>query len=147
MRWLVIVPLALLLAGCGSAPPPAPVDPTTEAWYGETVQRLAGLNRDAEQALASGHSDAAAAAVVSGQDLEKRLLSVRQPTLAATEAVTDLDRLYGRMLFANRHYGWARIMFQKNLARWKYWRPESPESARRLQQAKDDIAECDKYLP
>jgi hypothetical protein len=62
-------------------------------------------------------------------------------------AVSDLDRLYGRMLLANRNVGWARLTFQKNLARWRNWRPETADSARRLQQAKDDIAECDKRLP
>lgn len=146
MRWFLIA-WVVLLAGCGNAPPSKPVDPTAEAWYGATVRELADLNRDAAQALAAGNADKAGNLVTSGQALEKRLLSVRQPTLAAAEAVTDLDRLYGRMLLTNRHYGWARIMFQKNLARWKYWRPESAETARRFQQAKDDIAECDKYLP
>ena len=145
MRWYTLT-VVLLLSAC-SAPPPKPPDPTTEAWYGESVERLVNLNKDAEQAFAAGDQDKAAAAVMSGQALEKKLLSPLRPTLAATEAVSDLDRLYGRMLLKNRHYGWARMMFQRNLARWKYWRPESAESGRRLQQAKDDIAECDRYLP
>jgi hypothetical protein len=136
----------VFLAGC--VPPPAPpkTDPTREAWYGETVQQLAALDRDAERLLASGNSDKAAAAIMKGLPLEKRLLSVSRPTLAATVAVSDLDRLYGRMLLSNRHYGWARLTFQKNLARWRNWTPETPESARRLQQARDDIAECDRGM-
>ncbi len=143
-------PLALvavvLLAGCGPAPAPSTSDPTREPWYGQTVQQLNELNREAERSLASGKSDAASAAILRGQPLEERLLSPVHPTLAATEAASDLDRLYGRMLLANRHYGWARLMFQKNLGRWRTWRPENDESHRRLQQAKDDIAACDRAM-
>ena len=145
MRLLALVAV-LALAGCGPAPAPSNADPTREAWYGETTQRLAALDREAGRFLAAGDSDKAAAAIMSGQPLEKRLLSVSRPTLGATEAVSDLDRLYGRMLLANRHFGWARLTFQKNLARWRNWRPETAESARRLQQAKDDIAECDRGM-
>jgi hypothetical protein len=143
-------PLALvavvLLAGCGPAPPPSSTDPTREAWYGQTVQQLNDLNREAERSLASGKSDAASASILRGQALEERLLSPVHPTLPATQAASDLDRLYGRMLLANRHYGWARLMFQKNLGRWRTWRPETDESHRRLQQAKDDIAACDRAM-
>jgi hypothetical protein len=143
-------PLALvavvLLAGCGPAPSPSKVDPTREPWYSQTVQQLNDLNREAERALAAGKSDAASAAILRGQPLEERLLSAVHPTLAATEAASDLDRLYGRMLLANRHCGWARLMFQKNLGRWRTWRPENDESRRRLQQAKDDIAACDRAM-
>ena len=138
----------LLLTGCGPEPVPTqPADPAREAWYGQTVDELAVLNRQAESALAKGNSGEAAAAITRGQPLEQRLLTASRPTLAATEAMSDLDRLYGRMLLANRHFGWARLMFQKNLARWRTWRPETAESARRLQQARDDIAECDRHLP
>ena len=134
----------LLLAGCGAPPPPAKaVDPTTEAWYGQTVAELAAANREAEADLAVGKRDEAAAAIVRGQGMEKRLLSVSRPTLAAEEAVSDLERLYGRMLLSNRHYGWARLAFQKNLARWRHWVPETPDTIRRREQAEADIAECD----
>jgi hypothetical protein len=143
---LFVIAAVVWLAGCGTAPAPSAGDPTREAWYGQTVQQLAALNRDAERFLAGRESDKAAAAIVAGQRLEARLLSVSRPTLAATEAVSDLDRLYGRMLLSNRHFGWARLMFQKNLARWRNWRPATEESARRLQQAKDDIAECDRGM-
>lgn len=81
-----------------------------------------------------------------GEDLAKRLFSVRQPTLAATEAVSDLDELYGQMLFSNRNYGWARLLFQKNLVRWKYWKPRTPETDQRLKQAQTAIAECDRRI-
>jgi hypothetical protein len=76
----------------------------------------------------------------------KRLLSVQRPTLDAAEAASDLDDLYGRMLLANRHYGWARLQFQKNVARWKHWMPQTKETARRLKQAESAIAECDRRL-
>ena len=137
----------LLLAGCGA--PPAPkkaVDPTTEAWYGQTVEALAAANREAEADLAGGKRDDAAAAIVRGQGMEKRLLSVSRPTLAAEEVVSDLERLYGRMLMSNRHFGWARLAFQKNLARWRHWVPETPDTVRRREQAEADIAECDRRM-
>jgi hypothetical protein len=145
VRFLIIA-AALVLASCSRSPEPPNADPTHEPWYSQTVQRLNELNREAEHSLASGNSDAASAAILRGQPLEKRLLSPVHPTLPATEAASDLDRLYGRMLLANRHYGWARLMFQKNLGRWRTWRPETDESQRRLQQAKEDIAECDRAM-
>jgi hypothetical protein len=142
-------PLAILafviLAACESAPPP-PRDATKEAWYGAAVEELTALNRDAESAFASGKPDQAAALIEKGQPLMARVLTVAQPTLQATIAASDLDQLYGRMLLKNRHYGWARLLFQKNLARWKHWQPPTADSARRLQQAEDAIAECDRHI-
>jgi len=136
---------AALLTACETAPPPQR-DITKEAWYSETVQQLVGINGEARSFFESGKSDQAAALIEKGQPLMSRLLSVPRPTLEATEAASDLDDLYGRMLLANRHYGWARLLFQKNLARWRHWQPETPEAARRLQQAKAAIAECDRHL-
>lgn len=75
-----------------------------------------------------------------------RLLAVPRPTLAAMEAASDLDDLYGRMLLANRHYGWARLLFQKNLARWKNWNPQTEESGRRRKLAESRMAECDRGM-
>lgn len=125
--------------------PPKP-DPTTEAWYGETADQLAVLDRQAESLLRSGKSDRAAAIITQGQPLMGRLLSAPRPTLAAMEAVSDLDDLYGRMLLANRRYGWARLLFQKNAARWSHWRPQTPDTARRRKLAESAIAECDRRL-
>jgi hypothetical protein len=136
---------AALLAGCASAPAPQR-DATQEGWYGQTVQQLAAMNREAESFFESGRSDQAAALIEEGQPLMSRLLSVPRPTLEATEAASDLDHLYGRMLLANRHYGWARLLFQKNLARWKHWQPQTPETTRRLKQAESAIADCDRHL-
>jgi hypothetical protein len=50
------------------------------------------------------------------------------------------------MLMADNRYGWARLQFQKNVTRWKYWRPRTPETDRRLKLAQDQIAECDRKL-
>jgi len=136
----------VLLAGCGPAPAPSNADPTSEAWYGQTTQQLAAVDRDAARFLAAGQSEKAAAAITSGLPLEKRLLSVSRPTLTASEAVSDLDDLYGRMLLANRHYGWARLMFQKNLARWRNWRPETDDTVRRRKVAEAAIAACDRGM-
>jgi crotonobetainyl-CoA:carnitine CoA-transferase CaiB-like acyl-CoA transferase len=145
VRPLAILFLALLTA-CESAPPPPPRDATKEAWYGQSVEQLAALSREAEAAFATGKPDQAAALIEKGQPLMARVLTVAQPTLEATIAAADLDQLYGRMLLSNRHYGWARLQFQKNLARWKHWQPPTADRARRLQQAEDAIAECDRHI-
>lgn len=148
MRLLCLLAFVLLTA---CAPSPAPVeeaqkDPTTEPWYGEAVGQLAAMDQQAEALFKKGKGDDAAALIEKGEPLSTRLLSVPKPTLAATEAASDLDQLYGQMLFSNRNYGWARILFQKNVARWKTWKPETAETARRLKLAEDAIAECDRHI-
>ena len=144
MRLFAILAAALLTA-CEPAPGPRR-DAVQEPWYNQTVAQLAEMNREAVSSFESGKSDQAAALIEKGQPLMKRLLSVPRPTLEATEAASDLDDLYGRMLLANRHYGWARLLFQKNLARWKHWQPPTEEAARRLKQAESAIAECDRHI-
>ena len=141
--------LALLLAACAPAPAPvpkAPPDPTAEAWYAPVTVQLAAMNRQAEALLRQGKSDPAAALITQGQPLSLRLLAAPRPTLAAMEAASDLDQLYATMLLGNKNYGWARLAFQKNISRWKYWRPQTPDTARRLKLAHDGIAECDRRL-
>jgi hypothetical protein len=135
----------LLFAGCASAPGPSgkSADPTTQRWYADTLKDVTTLVSGARQAIHDGHPDAASALIERGEPLSARLLSVPHATLAATEAASDLDELYGQMLFSNRNYGWARLMFQKNLSRWKYWKPPSEETQRRFKQASDEIAQCD----
>ena len=137
-----------MLAACSSAPPrpkPKP-DPVSEPWYSQTVAQLTAMNREAENSLHNGGPDRAAAIVTDGQPLIHRLLSVPYPTLSAMEAVSDLDQLYGRMLIANRHYIWARVLFQKNLTRWSSWKPQTPETLRRLKIARSAVAECDRHI-
>jgi hypothetical protein len=62
------------------------------------------------------------------------------------EAASDLDDLYARMLLANHREGWARLFYQKNVTRWKTWKPPTDETARRLKQAQAGIVECDRRL-
>jgi hypothetical protein len=148
VRLLVMI-AAVLLTACVTTPRPSDApraDPAAESWYGQTVEQLAALNSQAESLLRKGPSDEAATIITKGQPLMERLLAVPRPTLAAMEAASDLDDLYGRMLLANRQYGWARIQFQKNLARWKSWKPETPETARRRKLAESAIGECDRHL-
>jgi hypothetical protein len=146
MKWTLVLAVAIL-TGCASAPANLPKpDPTREAWYDQTVQQLTAMTREAEADFAAGKRDDAAALIVKGEPLVSRVLAVPQPTVAAAEAASDLDQLYGQMLLSNRHYGDARLFFQKNLARWKYWQPQTPETARRLQQAVAAIAECDRHI-
>ncbi len=144
MRPLVILAVAFL-ASCEQTPAP-PRDATKEAWYRDAVEQLTAMNREADSAFAGGKADQAAALIEKGQPLVARLLAVPNPTLEATVAASDLDDLYGRMLLANRHYGWARLLFQKNLARWKHWQPQTPETARLLKRAESAIAECDRHI-
>ncbi len=148
MRLLVLMS-AVLLAGC--APAPAPVakvatDLAAEEWYVPMTAQLAAMNREAEGLLREGKSDLAAAVITKGQALASRLLAASRPTLAAMEAASDIDRFYAGMLLGNRNYGWARLAFQKNVSRWKNWRPRTPETARRLKLAQDGIAECDRQM-
>lgn len=152
MRLLFFV-TAALLAACAPAPRPVEQpkpdltpDVSTEPWYGSAVEQLAAMNHEAEGLLQRGRSDHAAAIITNSQPVLNRLLSVPRPTLEAMEAVSDSDDLYGRMLLANRHYGWARLAFQKNVTRWRAWRPQTPETARRLKLAAAGLAECDRRL-
>lgn len=138
-----------MLAACGPAPAPvasSQADAAQGSGYSDTVSRLAAMNRQAEALYQSGKSDDAAKLVMLGESLATRLLNVPHPTLAAVEAISDRDDLYGRMLLANRNYGWARLEFQKNRARWKNWMPQTPETLRRFKQANAAIAECDRHL-
>lgn len=61
-------------------------------------------------------------------------------------AASDLDELYGHMLLTNGNYGWARMMFQKNVARWRSWKPRTDETERRLKVAEAEVAECDRRM-
>ena len=144
MRPLLITAIALL-AGCEQAPVP-PRDATKESGYRDAVEQLSAMNREADSAFAAGKSDQAAALIEKGQPLVARLIAVPNPTLEAAVAASDLDHLYGRMLLSNHHYGWARLLFQKNLSRWKHWQPQTPETARLLKQAESAIAECDRHI-
>jgi hypothetical protein len=141
----------ILLALASCAPPPKPAeqpkpDPTAEAWYAPAVAQLTTMAHDAEAAFQSGRKQDASKLITDSQPLSSRLLAAPHPTLAAMEAASDLDDLYGRMLMADNRYGWARLQFQKNVTRWKYWRPRTPETDRRLKLAQDQIAECDRKL-
>ena len=146
---LLAIAAAVVLSACGPAPAPpssAGADPTHEKWYAQTLDELTTMNRQAERAFQAGKGDDAAALIEKGVPLAKRLVSVPRPALAAVEAASDLDQLYGQMLLSNRNYGWARLQFQKNRARWKTWQPQTEETARRLKQAEDAIAECDRRM-
>jgi hypothetical protein len=139
----------LLLAGCAAPPPRTEQpksDPTRDAGYAEAVEQLAALDREAEGLLKRGRAEDAAAAIAQGQPLQIRLLAAPRPTLGAMEAVSDLDDVYARMLLSGHHDGWARMLYQKNFARWKNWTPANGETARRLRQAEDGMAECDRRL-
>jgi len=142
-----IAAVLMLLAGCAAPPPSKPKpDPTREAGYTEAVEQLSALNREAADLLQRGRPDDAAAAITKGQPLQARLLAAPQPTLAAMEAVADLDELYARMLLSNHQDGWARMLLQKNVVRWKTWTPQTSETARRLHEAEAAVAECDRRL-
>jgi Flp pilus assembly protein TadD len=148
-RALPLLLLALLSAGCGgpSGSSPAPkADPTTEAWYPQTTERLANMDRAADQLFQAGRNDEAAAIVQSALPMQTRLLAAPRPTLEAMQAIADLDRIYGKMLVSNGYFGEARLLFQKNITRWKTWKPQTPDTERRLKEANTDIAECDKHM-
>jgi hypothetical protein len=144
-RWLAAA--ALLLTGCAPKRAEQPKeDPTKNPAYAETVRQLASVNQLAEALMKGGLTGDAAAAIKRGQSLQAPLLSAPRPTLEAMEAVSDLDDLYARMLLADHQDGWARTTYEKNRARWKSWKPQSDETARRLKQAEVGMAECDRRL-
>lgn len=104
------------------------------------------MNREAEQLLQTGKRDESAAIISKSESIVGRLLAVPQPTLAAMEAASDRDHLYGRMLLTNKHYGWARTIFQKDEARWRNWNPQTSETDRRRKLAVAAMAECDRHI-
>jgi hypothetical protein len=145
VRLLVAWGLTWMLVSCGGGGP-STRDPAREAWYRQTTDQLAAADRQAEAFYKEGKRDDAAAIIQKAEPLATRLLSVSKPTLEAAEAASDLDDLYGRMLLSNRHYGWARLLFQKNLSRWKHWQPQTEETERRYKLAASEIAECDQHI-
>ena len=147
---LLFTALLITLGAC-APPPPQPAakakpDPVTQEWYGQAVEELTGINRAADKLYHAGKLDDAGSLVTKGQELQQRLLAVPRPSLAAMEAASDLDDLYGRILIANHNVGWARLVYQKNVIRWTNWKPSTPDSQRRGKQAKAGITECDRLL-
>ncbi len=136
----------LLLAGCSAPPPTSSIDTALPSWYAPALDQLTTLNREAEDDFTRGRQDAAAAKIKQAQPIADRLLTVREPSLPAVEAASDVDDLYGRMLMANRNYGWAQMFFQKNRSRWKNWKPRTPEADRRFKLAESEIAACDRGI-
>ena len=139
----------ILLLGCSTAPTPqepAKLDITQESWYGPIVDQVRAINKEAEALVKTGKADKAAARITEGQPLVSRLLAAPQPTLAAMEAASELDHLYATMLLSNRHYGWARLFFQKNQTRWSSWKPQTQDTERRRKQAELGIVECDRGI-
>jgi hypothetical protein len=149
MRRISALPLALLFAGCGP-PPPRPAaeqtDPTATAAYSDAVAKLQQLNKEARAYLNEGKRTEAGRRVEDGARLVAKLLDPSRPTLAAVEAVSDRDQIYGEMLLHNGHVGHARQLFANNLARWRSWRPATDETEARRKQAERMIAECDRRL-
>lgn len=139
-----------LLSACAPTSKPtteaAKVDPTGEVEYAEATQKLGKLAIDANAHYKAGRREEAGKLVTEGQPLIRQVLQPSHPTLEAMQAVSDLDQLYGEMLLENRHYGFARELLQKNVARWKHWKPETEDTRRRLKEATDAIARCDRAM-
>jgi hypothetical protein len=140
---------AALLISCAPAPPPVQqvkTDPTAEAGYALAIQQVSAVTRQAEELFKGGKFAEASALITQIQPLSNHLMVAPRPTLAAFEATSDLDDLYGRVLMHNNRYGWARDTFQKNAIRWKNQKPRTPDAERRYKAALDAIAECDRHL-
>jgi len=127
-----VILAAIVITGCGDAPAPEPRrDPSADPAYVLKVQQLADTTHQAEAAFQQKKPDDAAALIEKAEPLSSEVLAVAKPSLTAMEAASDLDDLYGRMLLSNRHYEWAMFLFQKCSARWKYWQPQTEDTARR----------------
>jgi len=149
MTRLIVFAAAAICWGCAPAPAPvetAHTDPTAEAAYGQTVDQLATLTKQSQALFNAGRGDEASPILQRDQGLEARLLAAPRPTLAAMEASSDLDDLYGRMMMANKQYGWARDFFQKNAVRWKAWKPQTAETEKRRSEALARVAECERKM-
>jgi hypothetical protein len=125
---------------------PAPPDPAQEPWFAATISELQALNRKAEEAFDAGSIEAAGELVTQGQPLSNRLLAVPRLTFPAMKAVSDLDYLYGQLLLRKRHDGWARLLFQKDVVRWRSWKPQTEETRAMLQRAEAAMAKADQSL-
>ena len=138
----------LVYAGCDTTPvlPKPKAAALSPTWYADAVSELAATAREAERLFTAGKANEAGALVQKGEDLASKVIGVPRPSLAATEAAADIDHLYGRMLASNHKYGWGRLQFQKNLTRWKYWKPATDETQRRLRQAQAAILDCDRHI-
>jgi hypothetical protein len=146
MRAIVFL-AAVFITACGDQPSAAPQpDSAADSQYNQSVQQLAATTRAAETAFQQGKPDDAAALIEKAEPVSSEVLAVPKPTLAAMEAASDLDDLYGRMLLSNKHYEWALFLFQKCSARWKYWQPQTEETARRLKLAESEIAICQRRM-
>jgi hypothetical protein len=133
------------------APPPKSTeqpkrDPAAESWYGPAIEQLASMNRRIEDLTKAGKFDEASAVITQAQRFQARLLEAPHPPLAAMEAASDLDDLYGHMLLRNGRPGWARTFFQNNVVRWRTWKPRTPDTEGRLRAARDAVAECEQKM-
>jgi hypothetical protein len=149
MRRAIVFAGAALCWSCGPAPAPveAPkAESTSDASYTKTIEQLTALTAQAEELFKAGRTDDASVVVQRAQGLQARLLAAPRPTLAAMEAASDLDDLYGRMMIANKQYGWARDFFQKNAVRWKAWKPATEDTEKRRKDALARVAECEKQM-
>ncbi len=137
-----------LLVACGpsEAPRAQHPDPTKESWYAAGAEQLSRFNQQAGALIAAGKDNDASAIITRTEGLAQRLISVPSPTYEATQAVSDRTALYGQMLMKNKHYGWARMEFQKNVMRWKAWQPQTPETQAKLRDAETQVAACDRQL-
>jgi len=147
-RNALLILLLGLLTACSQGPAEAPIkaNPVEGAWYGEVLGQVKDLRAKAAKLVQEGKKDEAAAALKSAGPLVQRLLTVPSPTLEAALAASDIDQLYAQMLAGNRHYGWARMVFQKDAARWRNWTPQTEESLRRRKIAEAGMAECDRAI-
>jgi hypothetical protein len=145
----VTLAFALLCSACSAQPEarkPPLRNPSSEAWYQTATIELTKLAAEAKQDFKRGKLEAASSLIERGETVSARLMAVPRPSLTAMQAASDLDELYGQMLFRNRHYGWARLQFQKNLARWKHFQPTDAGSARLMAVAQSEIEQCDRAM-
>jgi hypothetical protein len=128
MRTLLVAARDVMVS-CAAPPPPpaqkAAVDPGDGEWYAPAITELAGLNRESGVAIAGAASPTMRRENHEGAGVVGAAAVGCAPPLEAMEAAADNENLYAGMLLANKNFGWARLSYQKNVSRWKNWRPQT----------------------
>ena len=107
---------------------------------------IAKLNQAGRLFFAANDRQSAGTCVTRAQPLVAAIMKTVHPSLYAFHLAADHEALYGDMLFANRHWGDARALYQNNVLRFKNWNPPNDYTRRRLSEAQAKVLLCEKKM-